>query len=154
MTPEKLFAGISPLLAFVFKKLELLEGFLQGRKGERSWPVRREIPQQASEEPGQTHFPEAARGAVRLQRGTAECHQKGWTLPPQWPPASVATGQLAVTTCWPGAAASTDWAKSCSLLLEDITVPDSVLGTRHGAVRRGQKNSLLLPYNVSFFKDT
>ena len=37
--------GIISFLVFVFQKPKLIEEFLQGRKGEKSWPGRREIPQ-------------------------------------------------------------------------------------------------------------
>lgn len=37
LTLEELLAGISSHLAFVFQNSELLEGFTQGRQGERSW---------------------------------------------------------------------------------------------------------------------
>lgn len=64
-------------------------------------------------------------------------------------PGSVATGQLAVTMCGPGGAALAEWAKSCSFLLEDTAVADSILGTRYRAMKKTEKFSALIVLHFS-----
>lgn len=108
--------------------------------------MRRKIPQKASEKPGSDPVPCSARGGDRLRRGMAEHHQKGWNCASS---ASRLSGHRASGSDHKWARRLTDWAKSCSLLLEDRAVPDSVLDTRHTTVKRTETFSALTVFHFS-----
>lgn len=99
---------------------------------------------------GQTHFP-AVPGEVTDFRGEwlSTSKRAEFCLISHQHPGSVATGQLAVTMCGPGGAALADWAKSCSFLLEDTAVADSILGTRYRAMKKTEKFSALIVLHFS-----
>lgn len=42
-----------------------------------------------------------------------------------------------------------EWAKSCSFLLEDTAVADSILGTRYRAMKKTEKFSALIVLHFS-----